>query len=221
MTATVEQPQKQKANFDPDSYRMTIGEHLEELRWRMILGLGGFFIVAIICMAMGDPLMHIFLRPLVIAQRHAHQNPMIYYTEVAESFMTYLKVALICAAAIASPWMLYQLWQFVAAGLYPKERKYITKYLPLSITLLITGMLFLYFVVLPLMMVFFLEFNFGNSDLLGPSQIDPAASTQPAVVIPTFHGDPSNPAARQIWFDDSQYRLKFFLEGHIQVIPFV
>ena len=81
--------------------------------------------------------------------------------------MTYLKVALICAAAIASPWLLYQLWQFVASGLYPKERKYVTKYLPLSITLLITGMLFLYFIVLPLMMTFFLEFNFGPGDLIG------------------------------------------------------
>ena len=55
MTATVDyQSKKEKREFDPDSYRMTIGEHLEELRWRLILGLGGFFIMAIICMAMGD-----------------------------------------------------------------------------------------------------------------------------------------------------------------------
>ena len=59
--------------------------------------------------------------------------------------------------------MLYQIWQFIAAGLYPKERKYVTKYLPLSITLLIGGMLFLYFYVLPLMLEFFLAFNIGPS----------------------------------------------------------
>ncbi len=87
--------------------------------------------------------------------------------------------------------------------------------------LLITGMLFLYFIVLPLMMTFFLEFNFGPSDLLGPAQIDSAASTQPAYTIPTFQGDPAHPTDRQLWFDASQYRLKFFLEGQVRVIPFV
>jgi sec-independent protein translocase protein TatC len=216
-----ESKKKTKRDFDPNSYRMTIGEHLEELRWRMILGLGGFFIAAIACLAIGDPLIHIFLRPLMVAQLHAHQNPQIYYTEVAESFMTYLKVGMICAATIASPWMLYQLWQFVAAGLYPRERKYITKYLPLSIVLLITGMMFLYFIVLPLMMTFFLEFNFGNTDLLGPAKIDPAATTQPAYAVPLLQGDPGKPIERQMWFDATQYRLKFFLDGQIKVIPFV
>ncbi|HEX3358236.1 MAG TPA: twin-arginine translocase subunit TatC, partial [Tepidisphaeraceae bacterium] len=150
----------------------------------------------------------------------AHQTPQIYYTEVAESFMTYLKVALICAGAIASPWMVYQLWQFVAAGLYPRERKYITKYLPLSIVLLMTGMLFLYFIVLPLMMTFFLEFNFGPGDLVGPAQIDKVASTQPALTIPLFQGDPASPADRQIWFDATQHRLKLFLDGETRVIQF-
>src|SRR4051812_16237430 len=98
MTAsTAEKPPaaKKKREFDPDSYRMTIGEHLEELRWRLILGLGGFFIMAIVCCAAGDYLIHAFLRPLMIAQLKAHQTPQIYYTEVAESFMTYLKVGLI------------------------------------------------------------------------------------------------------------------------------
>src|SRR5207237_4636679 len=106
-----------------------------------------------------------------------------------------------------------QLWQFVAAVLYPRERKYITKYLPLSIFLLITGMLFLYFVVLPLMMTFFLEFNFGQGDIIGPARVDPAASTQPAYVIPSYDGDPEKPVDWQMWFDRDQFRLKVHLEG--------
>src|SRR4051794_561320 len=98
MTTTAEPPpRKSRHDFDPDSYRMTIGEHLEELRTRLILGLAGFFIAAIACFALGDHLIHAFLRPLMIAQLQAHQTPQIYYTEVAESFMTFLKVALICA----------------------------------------------------------------------------------------------------------------------------
>src|SRR3954466_11713220 len=212
---------KRKRDFDPDSYRMTIGEHLEELRTRMILGLGGFFIAAIVCMALGEYVMHWFLRPLMIALEKAHQNPQIYYTEVAESFMVYIKVSLISAATVASPWMLYQLWQFVAAGLYPKERKYITKYLPLSITLLITGMLFLYFIVLPLMMTFFLEFNFGTGSLIRAARVDASASTQPAYTVPAFDGDPASPTNYQMWFDRSQYRLKLQLDGQTNVITFV
>jgi sec-independent protein translocase protein TatC len=220
MTApTVEYEAKKKKEFDPDSYRMTIGEHLEELRWRLILGLGGFFIAAIACMATGDWIVRMFLRPLIISLERAHQNPQIYYTEVAESFMVYLKVSLICGAAIASPWLLYQLWQFVAAGLYPRERHYITKYLPLSIILLITGRLFLYFIVLPLMMTFFLEFNFGAPDLIRPAHVDAAAATQPAYVVPSYDGDPANPVERQMWFDRDQFRLKIHLEGKTNVIP--
>src|SRR5436190_22705046 len=178
--------QKSQKDFDPESYRMTIGEHLEELRFRLILGGGAFLVAAIVFLipAVGEHVVRIFLRPLAIAQDHAHQSPQIYYTEVAESFMVYIKVGLICAAAVSSPWLLYQLWQFVASGLYPRERKYITKYLPLSIILLITGMLFLYFVVLPLMMTFFLEFNFGQPDLIRPAHIDPSAATQPALIVP-------------------------------------
>src|SRR5438034_8758411 len=184
-TATGAEPTKAKKEFDPESYRMTIGEHLEELRTRLILGLSAFLVAAIVFLipAVAVHVGRIFLKPLVWSLRHAHQNPQIYYTEVTESFMVYIKIGLICAAAVSSPWLLYQLWQFVAAGLYPRERKYITKYLPLSIVLLITGMMFLYFILLPLMMTFFLEFNFGAPDLLRPARIDPSASTQPAYVI--------------------------------------
>ena len=171
--------------------------------------------MAIVCYAMGDHLVAFFLRPLMIAQLRAHQSPRIYYTEVAESFMTFLKVGLICAAAISSPWLLYQLWQFVAAGLYPRERKYITKYLPLSITLLITGMLFLYFIVLPLMMTFFLEFNFGQGDLIGRGRksIRRRALSRRMIVPRIQRRSAPIPPTAQMWFDRSQYRLKFFLEG--------
>ncbi len=221
-TVTSASTREHADKFDPDSYRMTIGEHLEELRMRLFFGLGGFAIAVIVFLIIGEYTVRgIFLRPLAIALQRAHQSPQVYYTELGESFMAYIKVSMILAAAVASPWILYQLWQFVAAGLYPSERKYITKYLPLSITLLIVGMLFLYFVVLPLMLTFFLQFNFGGGDLVGPARIDTTATTQPAYVLPQYDGDPPNPVERQMWFDRSQYRLKIHLDGQTSVIPFV
>ena len=108
------QVERTKSNgFDPDSYRMTVGEHLEELRIRLMLGLGVFFIVAIVCLGFGEHVTRFFLRPLEIAQIHTHQSQQIYYTEAAESFTVMIKASLIVAAAISSPWLLYQLWQFV------------------------------------------------------------------------------------------------------------
>jgi len=70
-----------------------------------------------------------------------------------------MKVSLIAAMAISGPWIVYQLWKFISAGLYPKERKYVTKYIPLSITLMLLGMIFVYYVVLPFSLQFFHRFH--------------------------------------------------------------
>src|SRR6185369_10543309 len=111
--------------------------------------------------------------------------------EVSESFMVYVKISMISAAVLAGPWMLYQLWQFVAAGLYPHERKYVTKYLPFSIVLLIVGMAFMYYVVLPITLQFFIGFQLGGMpSIYGSAPIDTTASSTTPVVIPFLHGDP-------------------------------
>jgi len=212
--------QRKSKEFDPDHFRMTIGDHLEELRIRLVLGLLGFVVAAGVCMCLKEPVMRFFLRPLMNALASNKLPPQVSFTEVSESFTVYIEVSLIVGTAIASPWLLYQIWQFVASGLYPRERKYITKYLPLSITLLITGMVFLYTVVLPLMMEFFLSFNYGPAFAVGPAATDVAATTQPAVVVPFLHGDPPNPLNGQIWLDLTQERLKISYNGDIRSIPF-
>jgi sec-independent protein translocase protein TatC len=211
---------KQSKQFNPDHYRMTIGEHLEELRLRLVLGLGVFFVAVFVCMGLKNPVMQFFLRPLMIALAANKMSPQVNFAEIGEAFTTYIEVSLIVAAAFSSPWLLYQIWQFVAAGLYPRERKYVTKYLPLSITLLITGMIFLYLVVLPLMMEFFLAFNFGPAFAVSKAEIDSAATTQPAVVVPFYNGDPVHPLEGQIWMDRTQERLKFFYRGEIRSLQF-
>ena len=66
-----------------------------------------------------------------------------------EAMVVYFKVAILCSAVLASPWIFYQIWAFVAAGLYPKERAYVYKFLGPSIGLFLTGVLLCQFVVLP------------------------------------------------------------------------
>jgi sec-independent protein translocase protein TatC len=208
--------------YNPDDFRMSVGDHLEDLRRRLVLGLIGFTIAFAVCCVYGKQVIGIFCMPLVVAMRDAHVSPQIYYTEVADTFMVYMEISLISAAAVASPWMLYQLWQFVAAGLFPHERKYVTKYLPLSIALLVSGMLFLYFFVLPVSIEFFLRFG-GELPLDLPTAHiaqDAIPASQPTVTVPLLAGDPAHPVERQIWVDAAQERLKMYLDGHVRVIPF-
>jgi sec-independent protein translocase protein TatC len=76
-----------------------------------------------------------------------------------EAFMIYLKVSLILGVIISSPWVFYQLWLFIGAGLYSHERKYVYTYLPMSIFLFLGGVAFCFFGVIPFVLKFLFEFN--------------------------------------------------------------
>ncbi|MBL6705763.1 MAG: twin-arginine translocase subunit TatC [Planctomycetaceae bacterium] len=78
---------------------------------------------------------------------------------VQEAFMTYIKVAFIAGLLIASPWVFREIWLFVAAGLYPHERKYVYLYLPMSLTLFTGGAVFCFYAVFPFVLKFLLGFN--------------------------------------------------------------
>lgn len=78
---------------------------------------------------------------------------------VQEAFLTYLKVSFISGFVIASPWVFYQVWLFVAAGLYPHERKYVYIYLPVCLGLFLGGAVFCFFMVFPFVLDFLLGFN--------------------------------------------------------------
>lgn len=87
-------------------------------------------------------------------------------TGVTEPFTVWLKAAIVVGLLISSPWVFYQLWTFVAAGLYPHERKYVYMYLPFSLALFLSGAALAYlFVFEPV-----LQFLFGFNKSLG---IDP------------------------------------------------
>lgn len=79
--------------------------------------------------------------------------------KVEEAFMTYIKVSLVSGLVVTSPWVFYQIWLFVAAGLYSHERKYVYVYLPMSIGLFITGAVFCFYFVFPIVLDFLIGFN--------------------------------------------------------------
>ncbi len=78
---------------------------------------------------------------------------------VAAGFVSYIKIALITGLILSSPWVFYQLWMFVAAGLYPHEKRYVHLAAPFSAMLFIAGSLFFLLVVAPLSLKFLVRFN--------------------------------------------------------------
>jgi sec-independent protein translocase protein TatC len=78
---------------------------------------------------------------------------------VMEAFMTYFLVSIYCGIVLSSPWLFYQLWMFISAGLYPNEKKYVYMYLPLSLGLFLGGVVLTELVVLPLGVHYLLSFN--------------------------------------------------------------
>jgi sec-independent protein translocase protein TatC len=76
-----------------------------------------------------------------------------------ETITIYFMVALVSGLVLASPWVFYQAWAFVAAGLYRHERAYVKKFLPFSLGLFLAGVFLCFFVVLPVTLTFLLQFN--------------------------------------------------------------
>lgn len=107
----------------------------------------------------------------MIAEMQIRINNPVTHT-VHEAFFIYLKVSLVAGFVVASPWIFYQLWLFVAAGLYPHERRYVHFYLPFSIGLFLVGALFCFFFVFPAVLGFLLLFNesIGASPMMHMSE---------------------------------------------------
>ena len=87
-------------------------------------------------------------------------------TSPTEAFITYMKICLVTALFISSPFIIYQVWQFVASGLYPNERRYVTIFGPVSGALFIAGSSFFYFLVSRYGLVFL--FKVGPWEMIDP-----------------------------------------------------
>lgn len=134
-------------------------EHLVELRSRLVKVFGGVLAIFLILVGFSRHLYDFFSDPLV-AQLPA--NSSMIATDVTTPFMAPLRLTLFVAAFIAMPYILYQIWAFVAPGLYKKEKKIAIPILLASILLFYTGVAFAYFVVLTGVLKFFILFSPEN-----------------------------------------------------------
>src|SRR5215469_11039743 len=131
-------------------------DHLIELRQRMIYALMGVGAGFVICFAFATNIYNLLVLPYVWARGEGHKIEMI-YTAPHEFFFTKLKLALFGAVFLAFPLIAYQIYKFVAPGLYKNERQAFRPYLLWAFVLFILGALVVFFIVMPLAMRFFLS----------------------------------------------------------------
>ncbi len=146
------------APADPDQVQMSFGDHLDDLRRRLIYCLYGVAIASALTFYYGMSITAWLYTPLAHAQRNAGIPVQTYTLTAMAGFTTYMKVAIIAAIVLAAPWLLYQIWQFIALGLYQSERRVIYVLAPFSAVMTGLGVLFSYHILLPLMLTFLLGF---------------------------------------------------------------
>ncbi|MFA6135422.1 MAG: twin-arginine translocase subunit TatC [Phycisphaerae bacterium] len=144
---------------NPGRKKMTLGEHLEEFRKRVIYSLIGLAATMSVTLIWGQWILAQLELPYKKVMLECHLDPRLTVLSSTAGFAVYFKVTLIAGALLASPWIFYQLWMFVSAGLYPKERRYVTYAVPFSVTLFVGGAMFFLYVAAPPMLRFLIGFS--------------------------------------------------------------
>ena len=133
--------------------------HLTELRKRLINSLIFLSILFVICYYYSDHIYGFLVEPYANAVKKDEIERRLIFTALQETFLTYLKVAFFTAFFITSPFILIQIWKFIAPGLYTHEKKAIMPYLVITPILFLLGGMLVYYLIMPLAIKFFLSFE--------------------------------------------------------------
>ncbi len=133
------------SDHDPHK-ELSLTEHLAELRTRLIRSIAAVAVGFCISYAFIEPIFAMLSRPL---EKVLPPGTSLIFTSYPEAFFTYLKLALVCGIFIASPFILYEIWAFVAPGLYEHEKKWALPFVVFSSIFFVGGALFGYIVVFP------------------------------------------------------------------------
>ena len=133
--------------------------HLTELRKRLINSFIFLFIFFIICYFFSDHIYGFLVDPYAQAVQDDGTQRRLIFTALQETFLTYLKVSFFAAFFITSPFILIQVWKFIAPGLYKHEKLAIMPYLVATPILFFLGGILVYYLIMPLAIKFFLSFE--------------------------------------------------------------
>jgi sec-independent protein translocase protein TatC len=185
---------------------MPLGDHLEELRARLIQAFVGLIPILIVSLVFGQKLLGFLLYPLQDALLASGQIPAPQAIGPLETFSAYVKVSLIAAVIVGSPWLMWQLWLFISPGLYPREKRFVYFLLPLSTILTTAGLVFLFKAVMPLLLMFFIGFGSHIGVIKPNTALLPEGVSLPN--IPVLRSDPSEPSSGDMWINIERHELR-------------
>ena len=145
--------------LEPHSPSMPLVAHLEELRKRVILSVVGVLVGFLSCWSLADRIFGLMQQPIIQALRHHGLGGGLVYLNPTEPFNLYLEVGFVAGLFAASPFVFYQLWLFIAPGLYRNERRYILPFLISTVGLFLAGGLFGYRMVYPASLDFLIGYS--------------------------------------------------------------
>jgi sec-independent protein translocase protein TatC len=151
-------PELETQNTSPD-IAMSLGQHLIELRKRLVYSAIGAVVCITFSMYFSTDLILALEKPYIKAMKSAGLTPQLQSLQVMGGFLSYFKIATWAGLIMASPWIFFQLWKFVSAGLYPRERRYVYIAAPTSAFLFIAGCSLCIFVIATPAIQFSVAFN--------------------------------------------------------------
>lgn len=184
------------AKDEIDDSSAPLVEHLAELRNRLIWSVLAFIVAMLGCFVVADPILDFMLKPIENAMRAlGNPHPVMQYTAPQEYFFTLVHISVVAGLMLSFPVIAYQLWRFIAPGLYRSEKQAFLPFLIASPVLFLLGAVFSHYVVTPIAMSFFLGFADSYSVLAAvfPGLADapageaaalaPAASTEGIEIV--------------------------------------
>ena len=144
---------------EPEQRPMTLLDHLGELRRRLVRSTLAVVVAFLVCYGFAKELFYYLSLPLLAVMP---PDAKFIYTGVAEGFFVDLKVSFVAAVFAACPFIFYQIWAFIAPGLYDEEKKYIVPLAFCSALFFFGGAIFCYFVVFPFAFTFFMSYSTEN-----------------------------------------------------------
>jgi sec-independent protein translocase protein TatC len=135
---------------------MSFLEHLDELRKRIVQSCIGVAIGVAVGFIFINPVVNFILKP---TWRVLPPGSRMIYTQPGEAFGLYVQIGLIVGVIFATPWIMYQVWLFIAPGLYANEKKLAIPFVLMSTAGFIGGAAFNHYIIFPFMITFFASFN--------------------------------------------------------------
>ena len=147
------------ASDDPDHNRMTMIEHLTELRRRLMWCVVALLVAFGVCIFFATEIFDFLAAPLMDVLRAENKDAKLIYTKLYEVFFTEIKIGFYAAAFLAFPIFAIQIWKFVAPGLYSNEKSAFRPFLFATPILFFMGGAMVYYFIMPLAWDFFASFQ--------------------------------------------------------------